>query len=179
MLSAGETNMKTPTFAVIFLLLLLCAASTQAQEKSKGPLVLINGNGNVTVTGGTAGNHGLAVGGATTSKHDQTMEMAAQILKHCPEITITVKSDATVDYQLLLNRESSGPLGGGISQIMLLRGSDLTVLYVTSNGTVARTVRAGCKAILDDWKQTHSSTSSSGPWNFTKPATPAKSADSK
>jgi hypothetical protein len=123
-------------------------ASTNAQTpaRSKGPLVLISGHGNISFSGLSIGG---IVGASTSSasKHDQTMEMAQQLLKYCPEVTLTLKqSDPLPDYHLILNRES------GESQVMLVRGSDQTVLYANKKGTVARAVREGCKAILSDWR---------------------------
>jgi hypothetical protein len=80
-----------------------------------------------------------------------------------------LKLDPPPDYALLLNRETIGLFGEGLSQIMLVRGSDENVLYASKKGTVAQAVRDGCKAIMADWKQSHSPQTTAGPWNVTKP----------
>ena len=98
------------------------------------------------------------------------MEMAQELLKHCPDITITLNIDPAPDYALLLNRETLGIFGEGVSQIMLVRGSDKNVLYANKKGTVSKAVRDGCKAILSDWKQTHALPASTHDlWQSTKP----------
>ena len=76
------------------------------------------------------------------------------MLKHCPEVTITVNSDTEKsDYALVLNREAVGLFGEGLSQIMLVRTSDKSVLWAVKKGTVAQAVKAGCKALMADWQQ--------------------------
>jgi hypothetical protein len=151
--------------SILLLLTALAAAQSHGGENSssgvsapprKQPFVLIRGNGNVTVSGGQV------------SKHDQTIEMAQQLMKHCPEITLIVGDpESKPDYELLLNREGYGFFDSGESQIMLVRGTDKTVLWSVTKSTVARAVKQGCKAILSDWKQQHEVRS--GLWNLDVP----------
>lgn len=137
---------KQPVLAV---LLLLCAAAvSQTTNPSKGPLVFINGSGATSVV--------AQLGQASVSKHDQTIEMAEQLSRHCPEITVTLKSaEPTPDYDLVLNRDSVGLFDEGVSQFMLVRSSDQIVMYASKKGTVAKAMKDGCKVLLADWKQKH------------------------
>jgi len=117
------------------------SAIAQGTPRSKGPLVYINGNGATYVSQGTV------------AKHDETMEMARDLIKFCPEVTVTVKdSDPAPDYVLALNRGEEH-MGAAISQIMLLRGSDKVVLWSDKQGTVAKAVKAGCHALQEDWRR--------------------------
>lgn len=126
-------------------LLVFAALACAAQDAPRGrqPLVLIHGDG--------ATYHGVG----STGKHDETMEMARDLLKKCPEVSLTVKeADPTPDYILQLNRQEEHGflISAAISQIMLLRGSDQAILYSEKKGTVAKAVREGCKAIMADWR---------------------------
>lgn len=128
--------------------LLLCPSAALAQADHRTPTVLIRGNGNVVVS---AAGIGVAAS-ASASKHDQTIEMATQLLKHCREITLTLAESEAPDYVLVLNREGGGLFDLGDSQFMLLRGSDKTVLYANTKATVAKAMKEGCKVIMADWK---------------------------
>lgn len=119
------------------------SAPAFAQTKPRWPVVLIRGEGDVTAT--------ALFGTASVSKHDQTIELAQQLLKRCPEVVFTVK-DENPDYALFLNRADVGFFSDGTSQIMLLRGSDHTVLFATKKGSVSGAAKQGCKAILADWQ---------------------------
>jgi len=135
---------------LLFLATAVAFAQQQQADKNR-PLVLISGNGNVAFVAGAA------------SKHDQTIEMAEQLMKHCPEVTLTVsETDKKADYDLVLNRETIGLFNEGESQIMLVRGSDKTVMNAIKKGTVAKAVKEGCRLILADWKNQHPSPS--GDW---------------
>jgi hypothetical protein len=136
---------------------IVAIATAQQPERKKGPRVFISGNGGITLTASGVAVGPFAGASGSASKHDQTMEMAEKMLKKCPEITITVERADPNDYELLLNRETIGWFNEGLSQVMLLRASDKTVLYATKKGTVAKAVREGCKAIMADWKQRTSS----------------------
>jgi hypothetical protein len=155
MLDAGGGVMKlafrcgAPVLALLFSIA-IHAQTPAVAEVRKGPTVLIRGNGGVTATGSTA----FGLSSAQASKHDQTMEMAQQLLKHCPEITLVVDDvEAHPDYDLLLNREGLGWFDEGISQIMLVRARDKVVLYANKKSTVAKASKDGCKHILADWKE--------------------------
>ena len=157
--SAPEgVTLKSKLVASAILLVSLVAAGQDARLKA--PLVRISGSGGISVSGASFG----PVSGASVSKHNQTFEMAQQMLKRCPDVTMTLKEqDPVPDYELMLNHEF------GESQILLLRGTDKTVLYAIDKPSVGRAVKEGCKAILADWKRGHTSQAASGPWNITKP----------
>jgi len=144
--------------AALFLLLVGTSAIAQTH-----PVVFIDGNGS---------ERAAARATSTVKRQDQTMELAKNLLKSCPEISITRKEDATPDYSLLLNRgEEYGVFRSALSQVMLLDG-DQNVLYAGSQGTVAKAAKEGCKAILTDWKSRRAKVAPADPksnWNITKP----------
>jgi hypothetical protein len=116
----------------------------QAQQQPARPLVFIDGNGSEPEA-------------ARETKHvrrdDQTMELARNLLKSCPEISITRDDNAQIDYSLLFNRgDEYGLFRNAVSQFMLL-DHEKNVLYSSKQGTVARAAKDGCKAILADWKK--------------------------
>jgi hypothetical protein len=137
--------------------------------RSKGPVVLLNGRGEVSVSGGAVAVPFVAESNTTISKRDPTIEMARELLKRCPEVTLTVKdSNIVPDYELILNQSNGGAFSDGASQIMLLRAADKTVLYADKKSSVQKAVNGGCKAILADWKLQHAD-SARGPWQIQKP----------
>jgi hypothetical protein len=126
------------------LFVVMLAAAAHAQDVPARPLVFIDGNGS---------EQEAARATVTVKRDDQTMELARDLLKACPEISITRKEDADVDYSLLFNRgEEYGLFKNAMSQVMLL-DRDKNVLYAAKQGTVARAAKDGCKAILADWKK--------------------------
>lgn len=114
-------------------------AFAQDAPRKGAPVVYINGEG------------GTHYGAGSVAKHDETMEMARLLLKSCSEVSITLKDDAVPDYSLLLNRGEEH-WGSAVSQVMVLR-PDKSVMFASKQGTVARAVRDGCKAITADWKE--------------------------
>jgi hypothetical protein len=140
-------------FLAVIALFASSLVAAQQTPARKAPLVLIQGSGNVNVSAGAVGGGLIAAGAGSVSKHDQTMEMAQQLLKRCPEIALTLGADQKPDYMLLLNREGGGFFDSGESQIMLVRGSDKMVLYASKQTTVKKAMKDGCRAIIADWKQ--------------------------
>jgi hypothetical protein len=144
-------------FAVIGAILVTLA---QAQQPAH-PVVFVDGNGSEQDA-------------ARETKHvrrdDQTMELVRDLLKSCPEISITRKEDGDLDYSLLFNRgDEYGLFKNAISQVMLL-DRNKNVLYASKQGTVAKAAKDGCKAILEDWKKRRLLRSSADPapaplWN--------------
>jgi hypothetical protein len=139
-------------FSLLFLSLRLLA---------QGPVVFVDGNG--------AEQEAARL---TKFAHtdDQTMEMTRDLLKSCPEISITRKEDASPNYFLLLNRGPEyGLFRNAVTQIMLLDG-EKNVLYSSKQGTVAKAVKDGCKAILSDWKSRRAQASRppTPEWNIDK-----------
>lgn len=126
-----------------FFVLLLAASVVAQAPPRKAPVVFIGGEGS---------NPQAQRDVRHTSGDDQTMEVARIMMKSCPEIEIT-RSEQSADYFLLLNRgKEHGLFANAISQVMLL---DLrqNVLYANKEGTVAKAVKGGCRAIMDDWRK--------------------------
>lgn len=129
---------------------------------AQGPVVFVDGNG---------AEQEAARLTKVPRSDDQTMEMTRDLLKSCPEISITRKEDGSPNYFLLLNRgQEVGIFKNAVSQIMLLDG-DKNVLYSSKQGTVAKAVKDGCKAILADWKSRRAQAShpTNPMWNTSKP----------
>lgn len=126
--------------------ILTLSSALSAQTK---PTVLIRGDGSTTISAVAIG----PVASASASKHDQTIEMADQLRKHCPDVTLTVSAtEQKVEYVLALNAISGGFLiQSTFAEVILLRGSDKTVLW-TGKGSVAKAMKESCKAILSDWR---------------------------
>jgi hypothetical protein len=134
------------------IVLLILSALAAAQTQKKGPVIFVNGSGGVTIqSSGFAASH-VAAGSTSVSKHDQTIEMVAQLMKSCPDTEIVIQPDLHADYELYLNRETGG-WGTGVSQIILVRSSSHAVLHAGKQGTVAKAMKEACKAIFADWNQ--------------------------
>lgn len=120
---------------------------TFGQRSSSHPLVYVDGNG---------AEEEAAKQTATIKRDDQTMEFARDLLKACPEITVTRNEEAPeLDYVLLFNRgEEYGLFKNAVSQVMLLDPAK-NILSSSKQGTVARAAKDGCKAVLADWKLHH------------------------
>lgn len=131
------------TIFVLCLAPLTFAQTSTPPARTRAPIVFIDGNGS-------------EMEAARETKHvrrdDQTMELARNLLKSCPEISISRKEDSTPDYFLLFNRGNEyGLFANAASQIMLL-DREKNVIYSSKQGTVARAAKDGCKAVLADWK---------------------------
>lgn len=128
--------------ASLFALLLVASSAAQTATRN-GPVVFIGGEGS---------NPQAQRDVRHTSGDDQTMEVARIMMKSCPEIEIT-RSEQGADYLLLINRgKEYGMFSNAVSQVMLLDPSQ-KVLYANKEGTVAKAVKDGCRAIMGDWKQ--------------------------
>jgi hypothetical protein len=112
--------------------------------RAQQPMVFIDGNG---------AEQQAARQTNSVNRNDQTIELARQLLKICPEISLTRDDAVAPDYSLLLNRGEEGGflIKAALSQVMVLDG-DRNILYAAKEGTLARAARDGCKTILADWK---------------------------
>lgn len=135
----------------VLLTVLVFSAVALAADK---PVVVVTGEGNLEINsdGSAAYGWGWAVASRSTrvNKHNQTMEMAQNFLKYCPDLEVSVDARAIPDYYVALNREG-GLWNIGQSQIMLLNRQK-TVIYVAKKMTVKTAVRSTCKAITEDWE---------------------------
>jgi hypothetical protein len=159
---------------VLALALAATASATIAQQNK--PRVFINGSGSTDVR-----TNGSAVGGrfwaygssrSTISAHDQTMELAKDFTKQCPDVTVTLNATAA-DYTVGMNHEAFHGVVHKNDQVMVTnRVGDL----VFSNATraVSHSVNDSCSAIAADWK-------SHGPIEvpLSVAAEPASSSDTK
>jgi hypothetical protein len=124
--------------------LLVMAASASAQQAPrKQPTVFLNGTGNTQTTAGRG-----VFGGAwaSTSQHDQSMELAKDF-SGCP-VTLTMKPDAA-DYTVMLNHE-----GNNHNQMALTDAAGQIILMDTAHGlhqSVKNKSAKFCTAILADW----------------------------
>jgi hypothetical protein len=119
-------------------------AAIAQQQTPRKPIVLIEGHGGITSSAFAIG----PFASASAGRHDQTVELARHLLKRCPDITLTVARPVGAsepDYVLYMNHD-------GQSQIMLMRASDATVLFATTENRVKDAAISGCKAVLSDWK---------------------------
>ena len=137
----------------------LSLSAQVAQRSSQQPVVFIDANGAEQ----EAARQTNSVG-----RDDQTMELARQLLKTCPEISITRNEEVVPDYSLLLNRgEERGMLFKVALSRVLLLDRDKNVLYAGQKGTVAKAAKDGCKAVLADWKSRRQTRSEPEPrWNI-------------
>ena len=161
MLRSGGATLKSTLLSA---LLVFSAAVGFSQTQSKGPTVFINGNGAIS-TSSKSGSDSVTVATPPDLKHDQTIQMAQELLKRCPQVSLTLeRTVGLADYELLLHRQ-----GTAASQFMIVRGSDKAIVFANEKLSVASAMRASCKAILADWRQGHTSQVASAPWNITKP----------
>ena len=139
------------SIVVVPMLVIALTAAAQIQPTKKRPVIFVNGSGAVSIQSlGFALAH-VAAGSTAISKHDQTIEMASQLMKNCPA-EIIIQTDARADYELYLNRETGG-WGTGVSQIILVRPSNHAVLHAGKQSTVAKAMKEACKAVMTDWAQ--------------------------
>jgi len=128
----------------VLCLALLLAVSAAAQN--------LNRNGPVAFIGGEGSDPQAQRDTHHTSGDDQTMEVARIMMKSCSEIELT-RSQQDADYILLLNRgKEYGLFANAVSQVMILDPKQ-KVLYANKEGTVAKAVKGGCRAIMADWKR--------------------------
>ncbi len=118
------------------------------------PRVYIEGTGNLDVRtdAGAVGGSRWALGSAhsTVGAHNQTMELAKDFPKQCPNVTVTLNgSDA--DYSVGMNHEAFHGLIYKNNQIMVAnRRGDL--VFSNTTRAVSHSVNDSCSAILADWK---------------------------
>ena len=136
----------------LLLAVLIAAAPVLAQQGK--PRVYIEGTGNVDVRteAGVVGGSGWALGSAhaTVGAHNQTMELAKDFSKECPDVTVTLNS-TDADYKVAMNHEAFHGLIHKNNQIMVAnRRGDL--VFSNTSRAVSHSVNDSCVAILSDWK---------------------------
>ncbi len=136
------------------LAVVVLAAAPVALGQQGIPRVYINGTGNIDVrtNAGAVGGSGWAVGSShsTVSAHNQTMELAKDFSKQCPDVTVTLNA-ADADYTVGLNHEAFHGLIHKNNQIMVTnRRGDL--VFSNTARAVSHSANDSCAAILADWK---------------------------
>ncbi len=141
----------------LLLIAILASIAAIAQDQSKpGPVVFIRGKAPVTQAGGGAGVavKGVVIGSGSTSYggDDETMIVASDLLKKCPDLSLTVNEETKPDYILLVNRSTASFFSGAMNQFMLLR-RDKSVMYANEKGSSKGAAKDACKVIMADWKR--------------------------
>jgi hypothetical protein len=138
--------MKTRLLTVIFLMATNSFAQTATTHDK--PTVYLNGTGNSQTT---AGRGAFGTAWATSSQHDQTIELAKDF-GECQGVVVTLKSD-NADYNVMLNHE-----GNNHNQMLLTNTAGEVLLTDTKNGlhqSVKNKSEKFCAAILNDWSKGH------------------------
>jgi hypothetical protein len=153
-----EASMRKSILAALLVLWFSADAAAQANSK---PVIFIVGEGNISIElvglGAAGIGHSSVVGGSAAHKainrHDQTMEMAQDLLQFCPAVSITLDSQSAPDYFVSLNREGHPTMFGeiGSSQVMVLNARK-GVIFVSKKATVKNAVKSACNAIAADWQ---------------------------
>jgi hypothetical protein len=138
------------------------------------PRVYINGTGNVDVRtdGSAVGGNSWLVGSShsTVSAHNQTMELAKDFSKQCPDVIVTLNA-TDADYTVDLNHEAfQGLIHKNNKAMVTNRRGDLLMSDTTR--TVSHSTNNSCSAILADWK-------TNGRIEAPVPVTPASEAASQ
>jgi hypothetical protein len=139
--------------AKILLAAAVLVAPAVAGQAGK-PRVYINGTGNIDVrtNASAVGGSEWALGSShsTVGAHNQTMELAKDFGKLCPDVTVTLNG-ADADYTVGMNHEAFHGLLFKNNQIMVTnRRGDL--LFSNTSRAVSHSVTDSCAAIIADWK---------------------------
>jgi hypothetical protein len=123
------------------LIVVLIAGSAFSQDSQPQPRVFLQ-----------ATSHG----NVWNAKRDQSMEMAKDFQKDCPDIKVTILQNAA-DYTVILNHIEVGAFGRDNQfQIANKEGDMLSGVREKNgikSGSIKGGVKAACDAILADWKE--------------------------
>jgi hypothetical protein len=90
-------------------------------------------------------------GNTWNSQRDQSIEMAKDFTKNCPDVRISVVQSAA-DYTVILNHIEVGPFGRDNQMEVANKNGDL--LATREKGGIKGGVKAVCQMILADWQKT-------------------------
>jgi Tfp pilus assembly protein PilN len=90
-------------------------------------------------------------GNTWNSQRDQSIEMAKDFNKNCPDVRISVLQN-TADYTVILNHIEVGPFGRDNQMEVANKNGDL--LTTREKGGIKGGVKAVCQIILADWEKT-------------------------
>jgi hypothetical protein len=120
-------------------------SNPQPVQKRDKPVVFLNGNGNTQTN---AGRGLFGSSWATTSQHDQSLELAKDF-EACP-VTVSLKQE-NADYTVVLNHE-----GNNHNQMALTNTSGEIILSDNAHGlhqSVKNKSDKFCAAIVTDWNK--------------------------
>ena len=93
-------------------------------------------------------------GNSWAARRDQSMEMAKDFQKDCPDVIVTVLQEAA-DYTILLNHIEVGLLSRDNQVEVANRQGDMLRLHEGAgikSGSIRGSVEIACKIILEDWR---------------------------
>jgi hypothetical protein len=102
----------------------------------------------------SASGHGWATGlfSTTIDAHDESMELAKDFGKNCPDVTITL-SPRSADYMVALNRESTLKRWPMANNQILVANRIGDMVQSGATRSVSNAAKDACGAILADWAQ--------------------------
>lgn len=151
---------SVPEFLLALLLLSLPALAQQHR-----PLVFLSSDVSISTSATGFAIGPVATAGASVSKDDKTTEVAHELMKSCPEISLTL-SDTSPDYMLLVHHQPG--YWNAVNELMVLL-PDKSVLFATSNKRNSRTAKDSCKAIIADWQKKRRSEADDAAWGKSAP----------
>src|SRR6266566_312543 len=92
-------------------------------------------------------------GNRWAARRDQSMEMAKDFQKDCPDVIVTILQEAA-DYTILLNHIEVGLLARDNQVQVANRQGDMLRLHEGAgikSGSIRGSVQIACKVILEDW----------------------------
>jgi hypothetical protein len=105
-------------------------------------------------------------GNVWNAARDQSMEMAKDFQKNCPDVKITIAQNAA-DYTVMLNHIENGPLSRDNQfQIANKEGDMLGGVRekgVLSGGSIKGGVKNACQVIMKDWADRQAAAAQSAP----------------
>ncbi|MGB8063964.1 MAG: hypothetical protein WCF26_18870 [Candidatus Sulfotelmatobacter sp.] len=151
---------SVPEFLLALLLLSLTAFAQQHR-----PVVFISSDVSISTSATGFALGPVATAGASVSKDDKTTQVAHELMKSCPEISLTL-SDASPDYMLLVHHQPG--YWNAVNELMVLM-PDKSVLFATGNKRNSRTVKDSCKAIMADWQKRRPRADDAAWWKSAQP----------
>jgi hypothetical protein len=91
-------------------------------------------------------------GNTWNAQRDQSIEMAKDFQKNCPDVRISVVQNAA-DYTVILNHIEVGPFGRDNQMEVANKDGDL--LATREKGGIKGGVKGVCAIILADWQKPH------------------------
>jgi hypothetical protein len=107
-------------------------------------------------------------GNVWNAARDQSMEMAKDFQKNCPDVKITIAQNAA-DYTVILNHVETGPFGRDNQFQVANKDGDMLggvrEKSTLAGGSIKGGVKAACNTIMSDWKTKQSPAAAAAPAN--------------